>query len=82
MLEKINLESSFSEREPVDIADIKNQFLAIQYPAWKQALPTKPTPRTYCTFKEYLIVENYVKCNLTPSERSAMTQFRFGIFYY
>ena len=30
-----------------------------------------------CTFKEYLSVENYVKYNLTPPERSAMAQFRF-----
>ena len=40
--------------------------------------PKKPKLRTYCTFKGHLSVENYVKYNLTPSERSAMAQFRFG----
>ena len=29
--------------------------------------------------QESLRIENYVKYNLTPSERSAMAQFRFGI---
>ena len=79
ILEKTNLESSFYEREPVDIEDVKDQFLNIQNRAWKKALPKKPKLRTYCTFKEDLSVENYVKYNLTPSERSAMAQLRFGI---
>ena len=78
-LTKNNLESSFYEREPVDIEDVKDQFLNIQNRAWKQALPKKPKLRSYCTFKEYLSVENYVKYNLTPAERSAIPQFRFGI---
>ena len=77
ILEKTNLESSFYEREPVDIEDVKDQFLNIQNRAWKQALPKKPKLRTYCTFKENLSVENYVKYNLTPSERSAMAQLSF-----
>ena len=38
ILEKTNLESSFYEREPVDIEDVKDQFLNIQNRAWKQAL--------------------------------------------
>ena len=75
---RTNLESSFYEREPVDIEDVKDQFLNIQNRAWKQALPKKPK-LTYCTFKEHLSVENYVKYNLAPSEISAMPQFRFGI---
>ena len=79
IVEKTNLESSFYERQPVDIEDVKDQFLNIQNRASKQALPKKAKLRTYCTFKEYLSVENYVKYNLTPSERSAMAQFRFGI---
>ena len=79
ILEKTSLESSFYEREPVDIEDVKDQFLSIQNRAWKQALPKKPKLRTYCTLKEHLSVENYVKYNLTPSERYAMAQFRFGI---
>ena len=39
----------------------------------------KPKLRTYSTFREYLSTENYVKYNLTPSDRSAMAQFRFRI---
>ena len=33
--------------------------------------------RTYCLFKE--TIKNYIKYNLSSSERSAMAQFRFGI---
>ena len=51
----------------------------IQNRACKQALPKKPKLRTYCILKEYLSVKNYVKYNFTPSERSTMAQFSFGI---
>ena len=63
-LKKLTLKNPFT-REPVDIEDAKDQFLNIQNRAWKQAFPKKLTLRTYCTFKEYLSVENYVKYNFT-----------------
>ena len=58
-----NLESSFYEREPVDIEDIKNQFLNTQNRPWKQAVPWKNKLWTYCTCKESesLSIENYVR---------------------
>ena len=46
---------------------------------WKQDVPKKPKLRTYCLFKETMDIENYIKYNLSSSERSAMAQFRFGI---
>ena len=46
---------------------------------WKQAVPTKPKLRTYCLFKATMDIENYIKYNLSSSERSAMAQFWFGI---
>ena len=46
---------------------------------WKRAVPKKPKLRTYCLFKETMGIENYIKYNLSSSERSAMAQFRFGI---
>ena len=46
---------------------------------WKQAVPKKTKLRTYCLFKETMDIENYIKYNLSSSERSAMVPFRFGI---
>ena len=44
-----------------------------------QAVPKKTKLSTYCLFKETMGIENYIKYNLSSSERSAMAQFRFGI---
>ena len=79
ILEKLNLEHLFYERKMVDITEIKDQLVNKQNYMWKQAVPKKPKLRTYCLFKETMGIENYVKYNLSSSERSAMAQFRFGI---
>ena len=67
------------ERKMVDIKEIKDQLMNKQNDMWKQAVPKKPKLRTYCLFKETMDIENYIKYNLSSSERSAMAQFRFGI---
>ena len=79
ILGKLNLEHLFYERKMVDIKEIKDQLMNKQSDMWKQAVPKKPKLRTYCLFKETMDIENYIKYNLSSSERSAMAQFRFGI---
>ena len=79
ILEKLNLEHLFYERKMGDIKEIKDQLMNKQSDMWKQAVPKKPKLRTYCLFKETMDIENYIKYNLSSSERSAMAQFRFGI---
>ena len=79
ILEKLNLEHLFYERKMVDIKEIKDQLMNKQSDMWKQAVPKKPKLRTYCLFTETMDIENYIKYNLSSSERSAMAQFRFGI---
>ena len=74
VLEKLNLKHLFYERKMVDIKEIKDQN-----DMWKKAVPKKPKLRTYYLFKETMDIENYIKYNLSSSERSAMAQFRFGI---
>ena len=39
---------------------------------WKQAVPKKTKLRTYCLIKGTMDIENYIKYNLSSSERSAM----------
>ena len=79
ILEKLNLEHLFYERKMVDVKEIKDQLMNNQSDMWKQAVPKKTKLRTYCLFKETIDIENYIKYNLSSSERSAMAQFRFGI---
>ena len=69
----------FMKEKMVDIKEIKDQLMNKQSDMWKQAVPKKPKLRTYCLFKETMDIENYIKYNLSSSERSAMAQFRFGI---
>ena len=63
----------------VDIKEIKDQLMNKQNDMLKQAVPKKTKLRTYCLIKETMCIENYIKCNLSSSERSAIAQFRFGI---
>ena len=63
----------------VDIKEIKDQLMNKQNNMWKQAVPKKTKVRTYCLFKETMGIVNYIKYNLSSSERSVMAQFRFGI---
>ena len=63
----------------VDIKEIKDQLMNEQNDMRKQDVPKKPKLRTYCLFKETMDIENYIKYNLSSSERSAMAQFRFAI---
>ena len=73
ILEKLNLEYLFYERIMVDIKEIKDQLMNRQNDMWKQAVPKKtPKLRTYCLFKETMDIENYIKSNVSSSERSAM----------
>ena len=78
-LKELTLNLTFTRENQLILKTIKDQFLNIQNRAWNQALPKKPKLRIYWTFKEYLRVKNCVEYNLTPSDRSAMAQFRFGI---
>jgi hypothetical protein len=46
---------------------------------WTDTIVDFPKLRTYVSFKHDYVVENYVKCFLTRSERSFIAQFRLGI---
>lgn len=72
-------EDTFYNREICDLDFTLDKFLELQEADWKKALPRKPKLRFYTMFKESLLVENYVKYNLTISQRSLMAQLRFGI---
>ena len=58
---------------------LKKQLSDIHEKQWLLAISNKPKLRTYKTFKETTNVENYIKYNLTTSERSLTAQLRFGI---
>ena len=64
------------------IKGIKDQLMNKQKDMWKQGVPKNNKLRTFCLFKETMNVENYIKYTLSPSERSAMAQFRFGILHH
>ena len=51
----------------------------LQEEEWKNSLLLKPKLRFYRMFKQNMSVENFVKYNLTPSQRSITAQFRAGI---
>jgi hypothetical protein len=69
----------FYDREPCNINDVNKKLFCIQEEEWRRALVRKPKLRFYRQFKDKLVVENYVKYNLTSSQRSVTAQLRAGI---
>ena len=79
ILNVLHKENLFYERQPCDIDSALQSFYTIQEEQWRRAIVQKPKLRFYQLFKSNLAVENYVRYNLTPSQRSIMAQFRAGI---
>ena len=70
---------AFNDKLPVDISSVSKILINTQERNWLNQLPSKPKLRFYTLFKNTLNVENFVKYNLTPSERSLVSQYRMGI---
>ena len=79
IMHEIGCEDNFYNRQYCDINLCKNRLFELQEEKWKIDIQSKPKLRFYKTFKEHLTVENYVKYNLSPSERSCTAQLRAGI---
>ena len=79
ILEVINEEDVFYDRQVVNIQTAKVKLLQVQETKWKELSQRKPKLRTYISFKPTLTSEKYCTLNLTPSERSLMAQLRCGI---
>jgi hypothetical protein len=75
----IGKEEVYLNQDQCDLNSIYNKFLLLQEEEWKTALTQKPKLRFYRQFKYSFNVENYVKFNLTPSQRSVTAQLRAGV---
>ena len=75
----VGQEDSFYNRLPCDINVASIKLFEVQEAEWKAAMSKKPKLRFYRLFKTTLAVENYVKFNLTPSQRSITAQLRSGV---
>ena len=69
----------FDSKELFPLEDVKLHVNELRNNEWQNEIKLKPKLRFYTTFKLTLGVERYILYNLTPSERSIMSQLRFGI---
>jgi hypothetical protein len=75
----IGEEEVYNNRQQCNIDYISAKLFLLQEEEWKTALTTKPKLRFYRQFKSTLSLENYVKFNLTSSQRSVTAQLRAGV---
>ena len=79
LLESILKPECFRERSICDILSAKEILLEHQKRKWKLQFDGQRKLRFLKSFKDEICTENYVKYNLSSSERSYMAQLRFGI---
>ena len=79
ILSDLDLSYAFNDKLSVDMSSVSKILINTQERNWLNQLPSKPKLRFYTLFKNTLNVENFVKYNLTPSERSLVSQYRMGI---
>ena len=64
---------------PVNLKHAKDKLCSIQKEHWNRDIASQDKMRTYRTFKNMFNTEIYVKCSMSRSERSFVSQLRFGI---
>ena len=74
-----NLLNNFSDKTTCNIDVFRKRLMDLEREKWQKSLPNKPKLRTYITFKDTYEQENYLKINLSRTERSYLAQFRCGI---
>ena len=79
ILTKLGMENVFYGRQICDLNEISSKLRNCQKISWLENVNKKPKLRSYITFKSEFGEENYLKINLTRTERSMLAQFRCGI---
>ena len=79
ILSKLELETVFLNKEVCNLDTAEQILLRKQEESWRQNIQNKPKLRFYKLFKSSFDTENYVKFNLTASQRSVTAQIRLGI---
>ena len=77
-LTEVNLAECYFTENVIDIKLLKENLRQRQEASWQQKLLDKPKLRVYRQIKDSLCTENYVKLNLTRTERSCLAQLRSG----
>ena len=76
---ELGMENHYCNRKRVNIEECKAMLMNKQTYGWLNAINGKPKLRFYATFKQEFCAENYIKLNLSSSERSVLSKLRFGI---
>ncbi|XP_062571211.1 uncharacterized protein LOC134233241 [Saccostrea cucullata] len=79
IFQKLELEHVFNSQVPVDMKTAELCILRYYSSLWEDAVQNVPKLRTYVTIKSTFEQEEYVKLNLSKTERSHLAQLRCGI---
>ena len=79
ILYDIGMNDVYDSLSSCDIDKCSELLLKRYSKQWKQQILQKPKLRTYCLLKDNFGTENYVRINLSRSQRSLLAQIRFGI---
>ena len=79
ILDEYSLLGEFENQNFINRDILQKRALEVEEQAWRSKCENSPKLRTYITFKEKLVKENYIACNLSRLERSYLAQIRLGI---
>lgn len=80
VMSKLNLNCHFDNKTIVCMKTAESKIIEHYANIWKTDVLKISKLRTYVTFKDKFITEQYVELNLDKHERSVLAQFRCGIF--
>ena len=79
ILDKVNKTDFILEGRETDLEDLKYHFSDLMYEEWPNTVGYKPKLRNYAKFKQDIYVEDYVKVNISRTQRSLFAQLQKGI---
>ena len=77
ILYDLNLGNYYDSQQIVDNNTLAQRINVFEETSWKEICLSKPTLRTYNSFKENLAAESYIQSNLNRKVRSIIAQLLF-----
>ena len=79
ILDQMNKTNYIIEGREIDLEDIKLYFSDIMHTEWSNTVGHRPKLRNYTKYKQDIHTEDYVRSNISRSQRSYLAQIRMGI---
>ncbi len=79
LLGRLNMRQNFDNYNICNLDTVKSNLHDNDEVKWREGIRDKPKLRTYKKMKNDYCLENYVKLNLSRSERSHIAQLRCGV---